>query len=169
MKNKSTYDLILSAVLASVICVLTIAVQIPLPGNGYANLGDSVLLTAACILSPVHAAAAAAIGSALGDLILGCAAYIPATIIIKGSMALIASLLVKKLTDNKSKVSVPARLAVYSAAELLMTFGYFFYEAFILSYGMGALAAVPGNLMQGAVSIAVSLVLGSAVYKLKNH
>ena len=43
-----------------------------------------------------------------------------------------------------------------------MVLGYFAYEALFLGYGMGAVASIPGNAVQGAVG----LILGVLVYKL---
>ena len=47
------------------------------------------------------------------------------------------------------------------AGEVIMVLGYFAYESLILGYGMAAAVSIPGNAIQGAVGIIVSI----AAYK----
>ncbi len=153
--RKSTYKLVLPALFSALICIATLLIQIPIPGSGgYANLGDGVLLTFSFLSSPTQAAVAAGIGSALADVLSGYAAYAPGTFLIKGVMALTASLLSRRRGSGAS-----ARWMAGVAAELIMTAGYFFYDAIILSYGMGALASIPGNLIQGCIGLVVAITL----------
>ena len=89
MKTK-TQKLVLSAMLAALVCVTTRIVKIPSPFQGYLNLGDCIVLFCGWVLSPVYGFFAAGIGSALADLFSGYLVYAPATFLIKGVMALIA-------------------------------------------------------------------------------
>ncbi len=157
MAQSKTNRLILTALLSSMICVCTLVIQIPLPGSGYANLGDGVLLASACLLSPAYAAAAAGIGSVLADILSGYMIYAPGTLLVKSAMGWMVSALCRRYM---AKTTIAA-VGIFALAELIMTAGYLLYDAFVLSYGMGALASVPGNLLQGAVGMAAGLMLNS--------
>jgi hypothetical protein len=53
------------------------------------------------------------------------------------------------------------------AAEAVMIGGYFLYESFALSYGVGAAAlSIPMNALQGAVGIVVAQILFAVVKRL---
>ena len=70
------------ALLMAIVCVCTM-VAIPLP-IGFFNLGDAACILSAHLLGPFLGVIAAAIGSALADILLGYAVYAPATALIKG-------------------------------------------------------------------------------------
>ncbi len=163
MSYSKVLPLVRAAVMAALICVATMVIQIPLGIGGYVNLGDGILLVSAGLFSPGYAVAAACIGSALADLLSGYMLYAPATLLIKGGMAwIVSSVLAKRVQTRRAKTAGTATgLLAYMAAELLMIAGYFFYDAIVLSYGMGAWASVPGNLIQGSVGVGVALLLAS--------
>ena len=81
-----TKTLTVSAMLAALACVATL-INVP-SVDGYKNLGDCIVLLSGCLLGPLYGALAAGMGSALSDIILGYAYYAPATLVIKGVMAL---------------------------------------------------------------------------------
>ena len=85
----------ITGVLAALTCAATMVVRVPSPSGGYMNLGDTLVLLSAWLLGPWYGAAAAGIGSALADLI-GYPLYAPATLLIKGGMAIITGLLLRK-------------------------------------------------------------------------
>lgn len=152
-KNKK---IVLTALMAALICVATMIIKIPSPLGGYINLGDCLVLISGWILSPVYGFLAAGIGSALADLLSGYALYAPATFIIKGCMALVA-FGIFKLMKNKTR-KLPARLIGGILAEIVMVGGYFVFEGFL--YGFGAsLVNIPPNCIQGAAGIVIGLLL----------
>ena len=148
MQNEKLLRMVTAAALAALTCVATMVVSVPIPATkGYFNLGDSIVLLCGAFLGPVYGALAAGLGSALADLFLGYAAvYAPGTFVIKGLTALFAALLFRRL---RAKTKLAAPVAAFPA-ELWMVLGYFIYESTVLGYGMGALASVPANLIQGA-------------------
>lgn len=163
--DKKLHRLVLSAMFAAIITVATIVIQIPSPMNGYVNMGDLFVLLAAWLLGPVYGTAAAAIGSALADIITSYAYYAPGTFVIKGLMALAAYALFSLLVRENSKSGVKLVGCVLSAvaAEAIMVGGYFLYASLFLGKGLAAASSIPGNLVQGAFGIAASvLVVGVA-------
>ena len=158
-------NLCFCAVFAALTCVCTF-ISIPLP-IGYFNLGDTMVLTGAWCLGPTFGFISAALGSALADVLMGYTLYAPATAIIKGLCALAAYsvyLLFKKAVSNKRLDLIPRALAAI-VGEAIMVLGYFFFEAVILSYGMGAVASIPGNCLQGLCGVIGSVLLTAAISK----
>lgn len=141
---------------AALVFVATFSVRIPIPATeGYLNLGDAVILILSYILGP-WAFFPAAVGSAMGDLIAGYAQYIIPTFIIKGSMALFAGLVFKKVSG--SDISLIRRILAFAGAEVIMVGGYFLFESLPFMYGPAAAAlSVPFNLIQGAAGILVAV------------
>ena len=156
-RQKHLVRLVTAALFAALCCVATLVMQIPTPTGGFVNLGDSIVIFSAYLLSPVYAFSSAAIGSALADILAGYAQYAPATFIIKGVTALSAWLVFKATEKIVSEKAVFSPLFTALAAicgEALMIAGYFLFEAFILSYGTGgALASVLPNTMQGIAAV----------------
>ena len=92
MKQSKLRTLVFSAAVAALVAVATLFLHVPIPMEaGYCNLGDGVILASGALLGP-WAAAAAALGSALADLLLGYMAYAPVTAVRKGAMGLMAGL-----------------------------------------------------------------------------
>ena len=152
-KNKK---IVLTALMAALICVATMIIKIPSPLGGYINLGDCLVLISGWILSPVYGFLAAGIGSALADLLSGYALYAPATFIIKGCMALVVFGIFKLLKSKTRKL--PSRLIGGILAEIVMVGGYFVFEGFL--YGFGAsLVNIPPNCIQGVAGIVIGLLL----------
>lgn len=165
-RNTALRKTVLTALMAALTAVATIIFQFPLPGNGYANLGDCFVILSAFLLGPLWGGLAAGIGAALSDLLLGFAIYAPATFVIKFLMAVAASLIIKKAADyNKTKSAV---LTFISAliAEVIMVADYFVYELCLYGISVAALDII-GNSVQGAVGIASSLILFTVLIKTK--
>lgn len=167
--NKKIFKPVLAALFAAIICVATFLIQIPVVvTGGYVNMGDCFVLLSGIVLGPVYSFLAAGIGSALADILFGYFTYVPATFLIKGLMALTVSLLFLK---EKDKYSIFKLLFIGLIAEVIMVIGYFIYECFVLSYGFGAVAAIPGNIFQGVCGIFVNTLLVQIIsknIKLKN-
>ena len=147
--NTKTKTFVRAALFAALTAVATMAIAIPLPGGGYANLGDAVVLLSAFFLPGAYAAVAAGLGAAMADVLLSYTLYAPATFVIKALMALCAAALAR---GNKRRI-VAAVLA-----ECIMVAGYFLFETVL--YGVaGAAPALAGNSVQGVVGIVAALIL----------
>ena len=146
----------LVAVMAAVTAVATLIVRIPNPMGGYFNLGDMAVFVAALTFNPLVGSLAGGIGSAIADLI-GFPVFAIPTLIIKGLEGLLAGV----ISNRKS----PARdlLAVVVAGSEMVV-GYFVVEYFVLQWGLGgALAEIPGNIIQVVVGGAIGVPLAYIV------
>jgi len=150
MANYNTKKLTTTALMAAVVFVATMVVKIPV-GQGYLNFGDAAVFLSGLLLGPGYAFAAAAVGSSLADMI-GYPIYIPATFLLKGAMAFIAS----KGKDKANK----GKIINMITGGLIMVSGYYLYEAFIL-YGniISPLYYIPFNILQFSVGIIIALIL----------
>ena len=153
MRNK-TQKIVLSSLLAALVCVATMLIKVPSPLKGYVNLGDCVVLLSGWILSPVYAFLTAGIGSALADIFAGYIVYAPATFLIKGLMALICALAVKFIKKKPLAVQIASGII----AEIVMVAGYYIFEGFM--YGFVASAVnIPANAVQGVFGIVLGVIL----------
>lgn len=151
MDRKRIRKIAYGGILTALVLVATMFLQIPNGQGGYVNLGDGVIFASALILGP-FAGVVGAIGSALADLLLGYTFYVPATLVIKGLMGLVAGIMLKY--DKKNKYFYTA--FVFMICELIMIGGYFLYECFL--YGVpGAIPNILPNLIQAIAGIAVGL------------
>lgn len=159
-----TKKIVTASLLAAFTCVATMLIKIPSPLQGYINLGDCAVLLSGFMLSPIYGFFAAGFGSALADIFSGYALYAPATLIIKGVMALICSvaglLSKKRLGDTASKIIFGA------LSEIFMILGYYVFEGFM--YGFAASAVnIPSNAVQGAVGLVLGILLSRLFEKHK--
>lgn len=157
--------LVTTGLFAALSCAATMALQIPSPTGGYMNLGDTAVLLGAYLLGPVCGAVAGGVGSALADLLSGYPVYVPATLIIKAVMAVIAAGLFRVLGRK-------GILLCAAAAEIPMVAGYWLFDALLTSLSSGgafslclagSAAGIPSNLVQAAFGIAASTLLTLAL------
>ena len=92
-----TNKLVFTALMTCLVLLGTILFRIPIPmTQGYVHLGDAMIYIAVLLLGKKQGAAAAALGSSLGDILGGFAFWAPWTFIIKFAMAYIAGSLIEK-------------------------------------------------------------------------
>jgi len=144
MSKKIVYTALFTALTAA----LTLFPRIP-SGLGYINLGDAVIIVS-CVVIGRYAIVSAAVGAALADLI-GYPVYAPATLVIKGAMALALCAISGK------RNAVWLFVAGAFAAELIMSAGYFLFEGlFYGGFGV-AVVGIPANLVQAAAALLVGV------------
>lgn len=143
--------MIQTAILAALVAVTTMVVNVPLPGvKGYVNIGDTVVLLSGLLLGPTAGALAGSVGSSLADLLLGYAHWAPWTFVIKGLEGFLAGWLSLRFPKGSTLATI--------IGVTVMISGYFLVG--ILYYGWGlAVASLPGDLLQGGVSVILSLIL----------
>lgn len=162
MRQSSTRDLARNAIFIALVAAGTIVIQVPMPATeGFVNVGDAVIFLAALLLGPLPALVAGGLGSALADLLTGYAHWAPWTLVIKGIEGWIAAAIGFHAFHHRgSAIGLPTLGMVAAAA--WMVAGYL--VAAIIMYGTaGALASVPGNLVQGGISIVAATALAAAV------
>ena len=153
-------EMVRASLLAALACVATMAIRIPSPLHGYINVGAVVVLLAGWYLSPSLAVFAAGAGSGLADLFAGYVAYVPATFLIKGLMAVIAHFIFKKI---KSPLGA---IVGGTLAEIVMVAGYLGFESILYGFAP-SLANVPANCVQGAVCLVSAIFLQKIFEKYK--
>ncbi|MDO4490329.1 MAG: ECF transporter S component [Lachnospiraceae bacterium] len=148
-----------AAMMAALTCIATMMIRVPTVGtNGYVNIGDTIVLLSAWMLGNPYGALAAGIGSGLADLLAGYGAYVPGTTVIKFAMAFVGFLVFKGFGKMKLP-SVVGYCVSGVVAEAIMVLGYFLYESTILGYGLVALSAIPGNMIQGITCLVLGVPL----------
>ena len=163
MNSKKIRRLVMTALFTAIVCVATMVIRIPSPVNGYVNMGDCFVLLSGWLLGPAWGFFAGGVGAMLADILSGYAQFAPATLIIKGLMALVASLLFTALTKAAPERLKPARLLSGAVAECIMVSGYFGYAALLLGNGLGAAAGIPGDMIQGGVGLLCGFLLASVL------
>ena len=161
MKNRSNiYALSLTALFTALIFVTTNYIRVPI-ALGYVNMGDIFIIIGAFTLPMGYSVVAAALGGMLADLLSGYAIYIPITLVAKGLMALACS-----LAFYKDGVKVYRFILGAIGASLLMVLTYFIFEG--IYYGWGAAVAnLPAQIIQPAITVPIGLVMIFALKKVK--
>jgi len=165
MKNQLTVrDLTLIGLLTALVAVATMIIKVPIPATqGYIHLGDSMIFLAAILFGKRHGAAAAGIGSALADLLLGYTAYALPTLIIKGLMGYMVGAIAdqqKESIFNIRNILAMAVGAIWMASGYLVT-ATIMYGDFAAALATG----FPSDLLQGFGGAALFIPLGLALKK----
>ena len=163
MKSE-TKKIVMTALMAALICVVTLAIKIPSPLKGYLNLGDCVVLIAGWTLSFRYGFLAAGLGSAFADIFSGYVFYAPVTFVIKGLMAIIAFAFIRIMQKRMGVFF--SRLLGGVLAEFVMVAGYYIFEGFLYGFGPSCVN-IPGNCMQGIAGLVLGIVLIKAFEKAK--
>ena len=152
-KNVSTKtrNLVTSALLAAIICLVTGHIlHIPTVNGGYAHIGDSIIYLSAAILPLPYAMVCSAIGAGLADLTSGAFIWVVPTLMIKPIIVLLFS--------NKSdKILTTRNIVAAFLAGIIGTVLYMFVEAF-------AITAV--GMIQPIGSFIVFIILGIVLDKI---
>ena len=162
--HSKTKRIVITALMAAMVCVATMIIKIPSPMKGYLNIGDCIVLLCGWLLSPGYGFVAAGLGSALADMFSGYITYAPATFLIKGSMALIAFACFKLM--NKRLGRLPSQIIGAVLAEIVMVFGYFVFESFMYGFVPSAVN-IPANAVQGAAGLILGIILVKVFERLK--
>ena len=162
--NVKTKRIVMTALMASLVCVATMLIKIPTPMKGYVNIGDCIVLLCGWLLPPWYGFVAAGLGSALADLFSGYIAYAPATFVIKGAMALVVFICFMLMSKRLGKL--PSQIIGGAMAEIFMILGYFVFEGFLYGFAPSAVN-IPANGVQGIVGLVVGIALIKIMERLK--
>ena len=153
-----------TALFAAAITVMTAyMLHIPLPTGGYIHLGDALIYLAACLLPVPYAAAAAAIGAGLADLLTAPMWVLP-TLVIKAVLVLF-------FTSKSECILCPRNWAAVVAAGLFSPAAYALANCVMAGPMTAFLPQFLVTLAQGIGSGALFLVIAPALdgVKLKEH
>ena len=154
------------ATFSALITVATMIIQIPSPGGqGYINVGDTLIFVCAVFFDPFFAFIAGGLGSALADIFAGWVVYAPFTFAIKGIEGFLCALLISLFKKMKFKNIISFAIAMLVAG-LWMSMGYFVADLVLYGWGM-AVANLPFNFVQGGVNVVLGFVLSITLTKIK--
>lgn len=162
--HSKTKKIVITALMAAIVCVATMIIKIPSPMKGYLNIGDCIVLLCGWLLAPGYGFVAAGLGSALADMFSGYITYVPATFLIKGSMALIAFACFKLMNQRIGRL--PSQIIGAVLAEIVMVLGYFVFEGFMYGFVPSAVN-IPANAVQGAAGLILGIALVKVFERLK--
>jgi uncharacterized membrane protein len=148
---------VLAGLLGAIITLMTLFISFPIPGvsGAYVNAGDAGVYLAGFLIGGPWGALCAGVGSALADLLIGSAIYALPTFLIKGAVAYLASVMLKRTKGF-------LRLFALLVPGLLIPSGYFLYECLIYGFAT-ALISVPLNLLQLAGGAVIGFLLIGAL------
>ncbi len=168
MKRFSAKSIAVYALLTALVAAATFAVKIPtLATEGYANLGDTVILFAGIAFGPLAGFLSGGIGSALSDLLGGYAHWVLPTFIIKGAEGALAGVLFFLIKKTKLNRFANAAFSSLPSA-ILMIAGYFVASTIMKGSAAVALLSVPANCVQGSLGVTVCMFLLFATSKIKD-
>ena len=160
-----TLRIVVAAMFAAMIAVMTAFVQIKTPTGGYVHLGDSMIYLAASFLPLPYAVAAAAVGGGIADLLVYPETIIY-TVIIKAINAVFFSAKDSRLfTKRNALMTIPSGLVTivgYSLSKLIrqLLAGDSFHSAVV-----NALWKIPENSIQAVASALFFIVIALALDK----
>jgi uncharacterized membrane protein len=150
--------LALAAIFGALATIVTMSFAIPIPAtNGYFNLGEAIVYTAALVFGPFVGGFTGGSIAIADILVPGAAQFAPGTLIIKSLEGVIVGFLNRKLQKHTSNLSLSAAISIIVGG-LEMVAGYFIYEQLFLGYSMAAaLVEVPFNIVQMIVGLIVAV------------
>ena len=165
-ESRKIRTMVLTALLMALILVLTFATKIPVPASqGYIHLGDCMIFVAVLVLGRKYGTIAAAVGSALADIMGGYAFYAPVSFLVKGAMAFIlASFLEKALEKSKAHSMILAAAGMVIAGAVMVA-GYYLAESLFYGNFITPLAGAGMNTLQFIVGMAIALPLAGTLSK----
>ena len=154
MSRTKTYHLTLMDVLTALSVVLAF-IHVPTP-TGYLTLLDVGIYFTAYYLGSKYGAVVGGLSGFLIDLLLGYPQYMFHSLIAHGAQGYFAGWTWKK------------RILGLILASILMV-GWYFLATFLLGYGLGgALAGIPGNLLQNLFGMLVGYLVYLAYQRFEN-
>ena len=159
-------NMVLTGLLAAMVCIATSFLQIGIVGGGYVHLGDAIIYLAAALLPTPYAMAAAAIGAGVADLMVA-PMWAPFTIVIK-------MLMVLAFTAKRDQLFCWRNALAILPAGVVCVAGYYGAEVILLGVSgtplavaaTAALAAIPFNGAQAVASGVCFVVLAVALDRL---
>lgn len=151
-ETKRTQTVVFIGLITALVTSVTLISAVQYGAGGYFNLGDAVIMILSCISPVRQVLVAAALGSALADVLGGAAVYAIFTAFIKGSEVLVIYALRKILVTKYYPV-------VFLTGAVFMVVSYAVVDQFLLgTYGF--MASLTANAVQGVLAF----ILPTAIY-----
>ena len=160
MKEHAAKYVTVNALSIALVCISTMAIQIPIP-LGYMHLGNTCILLTAAMFGPGTGVLAGGIGSAMADLLTG---YTLPTLLIKSVMGLVIGYLAWG-TEKRLRMASPRTLLAGVAGIAVMVFGYTMAGAVLNGSFYTGLLQVPGLTLEGVIGLAAFYGLGFVLEK----
>ena len=160
-----TLRIVIAAMFAAMVAVMTAFVQIKTPTGGYVHLGDSMIYLAASFLPLPYAVAAAAIGGGIADLLVYPETIIYTLIIKAVNAVFFSSKDEKLLTRRNALMTIPSGLVTvigYSISKLIRML---LAGDSLQSAITNALWKMPENAIQAVASALIFLIVAAALDK----
>lgn len=156
--NSRIFDLILTAMLISLVFVATFFITIKLPiaaKGGIVHFGTAMLFIAAILFGPKKGTIAGAVGMALFDLISGWTLWAPFTFVARGIQGYIVGQIA--WSNNRKGSSVIFNLIAMIVSIPFMLAGYYICELVLFNSWVIPLGSIPGNITQNILGICVAI------------
>lgn len=158
MKENTAKFVTINALSIALVCVSTMAIQIPIP-LGYMHLGNTCILLTAALFGPTTGLLAGGIGSALADLLTGYTQWILPTLLIKSIMGFAIGYLAWGKEKKLHMASVRTLLASIAGVAVMIA-GYTIAGAVMNGSIYTGLLQVPGLTLEGIIGMAIFYVIG---------
>ena len=158
MKENTAKFVTINALSISLVCVSTMAIQIPIP-LGYMHLGNTCILLTAALFGPTTGLLAGGIGSALADLLTGYTQWVLPTLLIKSIMGFAIGYLAWGKEKKLHMASVRTLLASIAGVAVMIA-GYTIAGAVMNGSIYTGLLQVPGLTLEGIIGMAIFYVIG---------
>lgn len=163
MKENTAKYVTINALSIALVCIATMAIQIPIP-LGYMHLGNTCILLVAALFGSTTGLLAGGIGSALADLLTGYPQWVIPTLIIKSIMGFAIGAIAHQKDSDLHMVSVRTFLGSV-AGVIIMIFGYFAAGAIMNGSIYTGWTQVPGLTLEGIIGMVVFYAIGLVLEK----
>lgn len=165
MKENTAKYVTINALSIALVCISTMAIQIPIP-LGYMHLGNTCILLTAALFGPTTGLLAGGIGSAMADLLTGYTQWVLPTLLIKSIMGFAIGALAQG-KEKKLQIASPRTLLGSVAGVAIMVFGYFVAGAVMNGSVYTGLLQVPGLTLEGVIGMVIFYAIGFVLEKAK--
>ena len=160
-----TFDLVLTAILSTLVLVSTVFINIKLPigQGGLIHLGTGALFIVAILFGPKKGALAGAIGMGLFDIFGGWIIWAPTTIVARALQGYIVGKIAWSNGHRGDSVRLNILAAVASTPVMLAV--YYIGQGIMYNNWVAPLASIPGDLIQSVVGLLIAIPLCLALKK----
>ncbi|KXH81825.1 ECF transporter S component [Sporosarcina sp. HYO08] len=152
-----TFDLVLTAILATLVLVSTMFINIKLPigQGGLIHLGTSMLFIAAILFGPKKGMLAGAIGMGLFDVVGGWLIWAPITIVARALQGSIVGKIAWSKGHRGDNVKLNILAAVVSMPVMIAV--YYIGQGFMYNNWVAPIASIPGDIIQNVVGLLIAI------------